>query len=109
VVAGVAGLADGSFDGKADESDVGFSVIGFAEMALVGLTVVAETGWGRFVVGVNDVGFADGSDVNGFAVGTAVDGLDDGLAVDGTDESFDVGVEVVEHGGSVKQEKGLIF
>jgi len=102
------GWSDGSFVGEGDESDV----CGFAEGVLVGLTAVgfvdvglSVTGWvDGFLVGINDVG----RDV-GFAVGTAVDGLDDGPAVDGTDESFDVGAEVVEHGGSTKQEKGLIL
>ena len=88
------------------------AVIGFAVGVLVGLTVVGFVHVGLsvtglvdgFVAGINDVG----RDV-GFAVIEVVDGLDDGPAVDGTDESFDVGVEVAEHGGSTKQEKGLIF
>ena len=77
MVAGVAGLADGSFDGKADESDVGFSVIGFAEMALVGLRVVGlnvglfVTHWvDGFVVSVSDdVGRDDGMELGFVDVG----------------------------------------
>lgn len=77
MVAGVAGLADGSFDGKADESDVGFSVIGFAEMALVGLRVVGlnvglfVTDWvDGFVVSVSDdVGRDDGMELGFVDVG----------------------------------------
>ena len=77
MVAGVAGLADGSFDGKADESDVGFSVIGFAEMALVGLRVVClnvglfVTDWvDGFVVSVSDdVGRDDGMELGFVDVG----------------------------------------
>ena len=59
-------------------------------------------------------GLADGTAVDGLADGTAVNGLADGTAVDGPavdgfDEGFDDGVKVVEHGGSTRQEKGLIL
>ena len=47
------------------------------------------------------VGLADGTAVVGLEVGNFVDGFDD--------EGFDEGAEVVEHGGSTRQEKGLIL
>jgi len=47
--------------------------------------------------------------VNGLELGTAVDGLELGTAVDGLDEGFDVDDEVVEHGGSTRQDEGLML
>ena len=70
-------------------------------------------------VGLADVtavdGLAEGFDVVGMDVGVEVggshaDGLEVGTFVDGfDDEGFDEGAEVVEHGGSNRQEKGLIL
>jgi hypothetical protein len=69
---------------------------------------------GFCVVGL-DVGVDEGFDVVGMDVGVEVggshaDGLEVGTFVDGVkDEGFDEGAEVVEHGGSTRQEKGLIL
>ena len=70
-------------------------------------------------VGLADVtavdGLAEGFDVVGMDVGVEVrgshaDGLEVGTFVDGfDDEGFDEGAEVAEHGGSTRQEKGLIL
>ena len=70
-------------------------------------------------VGLEDVtavdGLAEGFDVVGMDVGVEVrgghaDGLEVGTFVDGfDDEGFDEGAKVVEHGGSARQEKGLIL
>ena len=60
------------------------------------------------------VGLEDGAAVDGLAEETHVDGLEVGLEVvtfvDGfDDEGFDEGAEAVGHGGSTRQEKGLIL
>ncbi len=40
---------------------------------------------------------------------SSVDDFRNGAAVDGPDERIDVGVELIEHGGSLKQENGLFL
>ena len=61
-------------------------------------------------VGFNVVGMDVGVKVGFRVVGFPVDGLEVGTFVDGfDDEGFDEGAKVVEHGGSTRQEKGLIL
>lgn len=102
MVAEIAGLADGTNDGIADGCDVGFGMLGFDEVALVGLSVGADTGLvDGFVVCVNNAGFADGSDVDGFAEGvlvglTAVGFREVGSSVTGWVDGF---VDVINNVG----------
>ena len=79
--------------------NVGFDVAGLDDGVDVGFDVVGM-----------DVGVKVGFRVVGLDVGVPVDGLEVGTCVDGfDDEGFDEGAEVVEHGGSTRQEKGLIL
>ena len=95
------------FVGGATFNDVSSKVglnVGFD---VAGLDVGVDVG---FDVAGFDVGVKVGFRVVGLVVGVPVDGLEVGTCVDGfDDEGFDESAEDVEHGGSTRQEKGLIL